>query len=209
MRLAVFGASGRTGREVVRRALERGHDVRAFARTPAKIDLQHERLEIVQGDVQDPAAVARGVAGADAVLSALGPTANVPDPQITRGTRHIVDAMRRQGVRRIVVTGGAGVSDPQDRPTLVSRLVKGLLLIVARRVYQDMRGAVEVVRTSDLDWTVVRLPRLTDDPATGTVRSDYLGGDVGIRIGREDVASFMLDQLESDRYVRAAPVISS
>lgn len=207
--VAVFGASGRTGGHLVRQALDRGLHVRAFARTPAKIDAEHPRLEIVQGDVQDPAAVERGVAGVDAVISALGPTTNAPDRQVTRGTRHVLEAMHRHGVRRIVVTGGAGVSDPHDRPTLLNRLVTVVLKAVARQVYEDMRGATELVRSSDLDWTVVRLPRLTDDPATGTVRSGYLGGDVGIRIGRADAASFVLDQLDTHRYLRAAPVISA
>ena len=207
--VAIFGASGRTGRQLVRQAIDRGHRVKAFARTPARIDVEHDRLEIVQGDVQDPAAVERAVAGADAVISALGPTENTPDRQVTKGTRHIVEAMHRHGVHRLVITGGAGVGDPNDRPTVVNRLIGVLLRLVARNVYEDMRGAVEVVRSSNLDWTVVRLPRLTDDPATGTVRSGYLGGDVGMRIGRADAASFILDQLDADRDLRAAPVISA
>lgn len=209
MKVAIFGASGRTGRQLVRQAIDRGHKVKAFARTPAKIDVEHERLEIVEGDVQDPAAVERAVAGADAVISALGPTKNAPGPQVTRGTRHILAAMHRHGLRRIVVTGGAGVRDPHDRPNLLNRLVEIALKLVARHVYEDMRGATDVVRSSDLDWTVVRLPRLTDAPATGTVRSGYLGGDVGVQIGRADTASFILDQLDTHRYLRAAPVISA
>lgn len=209
MKLAIFGATGRTGRELVKQALERGHSVRAFARNPGKLDLKHDRLEVVQGDVQDPAAVQEAVAGVDAVLSALGPTQNKPDHQVTAGTRNILAAMKEQGVRRIIVTGGAGVGDPKDQPKLIDRLVKGLLLLAARHVYADMKGAVELVRSSGLDWTVVRLPRLTEDPASGKVREGYLGGDVGISIGRADVASFMLDQLDSDRWLREAPVISS
>lgn len=209
VRLAVFGASGGTGRELVRQALERGHHVRAFVRTPAKLGLEHERLEVVQGDVQDPAAVARAVAGVDAVLSALGPTSNKPDAQVTRGTENIVAAMKHQGVRRLVITGGAGVGDPQDRPNLMNRLVKAALLLMARNVYEDMLGAVEAVRASDLEWTVVRLPRLTDDPPAPRTRVGYLGGDVGIRIGRANVAAFMLDQLDTADWVRSAPVISS
>jgi putative NADH-flavin reductase len=209
VRLVIFGASGRTGRELVRQALERGHEVKAFARTPARLGLEHERREIVEGDVQDATAVEQAVAGADAVLSALGPTANKPDPQVTRGTGNVVSAMERHGVSRLIITGGAGVGDPQDRPNLANRLVKSALLLLARHVYEDMRGAVEAVRASNLEWTVVRLPRLTDDPSAGRVRAGYLGADVGIRIGRSDVASFMLDQLETDRWLRAAPVISA
>lgn len=147
MRLVVFGASGGTGRELVRQALERGHHVRAFVRTPAKLGLEHERLEVVQGDVQDPAAVARAVAGVDAVLSALGPTSNKPDAQVTRGTENIISAMERQGVRRLVVTGGAGVGDPQDRPNLMNRLVKAALLLMARNVYEDMLDQLDTA-----DW---------------------------------------------------------
>lgn len=208
MKLAIFGASGRTGRQLVRQALERGHAVRAFVRTPSKLDLKHAQLEIVRGDVQDADAVGRAVEGVDAVLSALGPTSNKPEPQVTRGTRHIATAMGLHGVRRLIITAGAGVGDPDDRPNVMNRLLERALKLMARHVYEDMLGAAQVVRDSDLDWTIVRLPRLTDDPPAPRVRADYLGGDVGIRIGRADAAAFMLDQLETDRWLQRAPVIS-
>ncbi|HET8985802.1 MAG TPA: NAD(P)H-binding protein [Trueperaceae bacterium] len=207
MTLLVFGASGRTGRQLVRQALERGHNVRAFARTPGKVGLEHERLELSQGDVQDAAAVDRAVAGVDAVLSVLGPTENKPGAPITRGTSNIVTAMKRHAVRRLLITAGAGVGDPLDRPRVPDRLINRALKLLAKHVYEDMLGAVEVVRSSDLEWTVVRVPRLTDGP-TGKVRVGYLGGDVGTAVTRSAVTAFILDELEAGAWLRAAPVIS-
>lgn len=94
--------------------------MRAFVRTPSKLDLKHAQLEIVRGDVQDADAVGRAVEGVDAVLSALGPTSNKPEPQVTRGTRHIATAMGLHGVRRLIITAGAGVGDPDDRPNVMN-----------------------------------------------------------------------------------------
>ena len=209
MKLAVFGASGRTGREVVRQALEAGHEVVAFVRDPAKLGLEHERLRVVQGDVGDDERVAAAVAGVDAVLSALGPTRNVPDYQVERGTRNIVAAMKRHGVRRLVATAGAGVRVPQDKPGLADRFIKLALLLLSRHVYEDMRRTTEVVRASGLDWTVVRFPMLADGAPKGSVRSGYVGGGLGVRVTRADAAKFLLEQLHSPEYLRAAPMISN
>ena len=132
MKIAVFGATGQTGKHLVEQALAAGHEVVAFARTPSKLQANHERLSIVTGDAQDLASVERAVAGVDAAVSALGPTANAPDYQVARGMGNILVAMKNKGVRRLVVAAGAGVEDPQDRPTLVNKAIKLLLLAAAR-----------------------------------------------------------------------------
>ncbi|MFW6069356.1 MAG: NAD(P)-dependent oxidoreductase [Chloroflexota bacterium] len=209
MKLTIFGATGRTGQHLVEQALARGHQVTAFTRSPQKLAAYRDRLHIVQGDVQDSGAVKRAVAGADAVISVLGPTQNTPDYQITRGTGHILDAMKKHGVRRLVISAGAGVGDPQDEPKLFNKLINVLLKLVSRHVYEDMKRTVDTVRSSDVDWTVVRVPMLTDGPAKGHVKTGYVGKGMGPRITRADMASFMLDQVESDAYLHKAPAISN
>lgn len=208
MNIAVFGGTGRTGTHVVQQALAAGHQVTALARSPGKLSIQHEALAVQQGDAADPAAVSAAIAGADAVISVLGPTKGQAPGTITRATGNILAAMRQHGVKRLVMSAGAGVGDPQDEPTLISRVMGFLLKLTAREVYEDMLQAVEAVRASDLGWTIVRVPMLHEGPGSGGVRSGYLGGDVGARLSRAAMAAFMLEQIDSDQYVHEAPVIS-
>ena len=207
--VAIFGGTGKTGRHLVEQALAAGHHVAVLARTPSKLDLQHGRLRVVQGDVQDPVAVAATVEGATAVLSALGPTKNAPDYQVSRGTAHVLGAMREHGVRRIVLSAGAGVGAEGDKPKPFDHLISFALKLAARHVLEDLTRTVDAVRASDLDWTVVRVPMLTDGPATGSVRVGHVGVNSGPRIARADLARFMVEQLDDPTHVRASPVISA
>ncbi len=207
-KIAVFGASGRTGQELVRQALASGHGVKALVRTPSKLNAQSERLELVLGDATDQAAVAQVIDGCDAVFSVLGHSRNSPKDVQTVATRHMVAAMRARGIERVVSLTGAGVKDPHDRPKFVDRLFGFLLATVARDVLRDAEGHAEVLRESGLDYTLVRGPRLTDGPGTGSYRVGYVGRDSGTQVSRADVASFMLAQLDDETWVRKAPVIT-
>ncbi|MBC7812880.1 MAG: SDR family oxidoreductase [Burkholderiales bacterium] len=209
MKLAVFGASGRTGQHIVRQALEAGHEVAALVRNPSKLNFSHERLHITQGNVQNVANVETVIAGVDAVLSTLGPTNNTADHQVTKGTQNILVAMKKHGVRRLVISAGAGVGDPNDKPTLIHKFFGLLVKVLSRNAYEDMMQVVGVVRQSDVDWVIVRVPRLTDAPATGSLKVGYVGKDIGTQLSRADMAMFMLQQLESNTNLRQAPAISN
>ena len=207
--VTIFGGTGKTGRHLVEGALAAGHHVTVLARTPAKLEIEHERLRIVKGDVQDPATVSEAVAGADAVLSVLGPTQNKPDYQVSRGTTHILEAMRAHAVSRIVISAGAGVGGEGDQPKLFNHLISFALKLAARHVLEDMTRTVDAVRESDRDWTVVRVPMLTDDAPKGSVRVGRVGVNTGPRIARADMAHFMLEQLDDATHIRSSPVISN
>ena len=209
MKLAIFGATGKTGIPLVKQALDAGHEVKAFVRSPEKMSIKHERLTLVQGDATDPKAVERAVEGTDAVLSALGHAKNSPDDVQTVATRNIVAAMKRHKVERIVSLTGAGVSDPQDQPKLTDRAIKFLLSTLQKSVLTDAENHADVLRRSGLDWVIVRGPMLTEGKHTGKYRVGYIGKNSGMRIPRADVADFMLKQLSDDRYLHQAPMVSS
>lgn len=209
MRLTLFGATGRTGRHLLEQALAAGHDVTILARDPSKVAAESPRLTVLEGGLRDTAQIEQAVAGADAVLSVLGPRENKPTFEITQGTETIMAAMKKHGVRRLIVSAGAGVGDPNDSPGLFNHLINFLLKAVSRYVYEDMVKVVAAVRASDLDWTIVRVPMLTDDPPTGLVKVGYVGKGMGPRISRADMADFMLRQLTDDTYIRQAPAISN
>src|SRR5688500_7967356 len=209
MKLTLFGASGKTGRHLVEQALAKGHSVTALARTPDKLALRHDHLHVIQGDIRDGAKVAEAVAGADAVLSVLGPASNQPELAVSQGMDHILVAMRQHGVRRLVVSIGAGVRDPQDKPTLVHAFFGALVKLLSRNVYEDMLSVDQKVRAAPVDWTIVRVPRLMDTPQTGTIRQGYVGKAVGSQLSRADLAEFMLSQVDDPTYLRQAPAISN
>ncbi len=209
MKLAIFGATGKTGKHLVEQALTQGHSVTALVRDPARLGARHERLNVAQGDIRDAAQVSQAVAGAEAVLSVLGPTGNNPAFTVSQGMDNILAAMKTNGVKRLIVSAGAGVGDPRDKPTLVHAFFGTMVKRLSKNVYQDMRQVVEKVRASDVDWTIVRVPMLTDAPRTGNVWSGYVGREMSSRITRADMADYMLKQLTDRSHVRQAPAISN
>ena len=209
MKLAIFGASGRTGQHLVEQACAAGYEVTAYVRNPARFSLQHPDLKVVQGDIQDPVRVEQALSGSQAVISVLGPASNQPVFEVSRGMEHILAAMQRQGVRRLVVTIGAGVSDPQDELRPFNHLMNALVKRLSRWVYEDMKRVADLVRASDRDWVIVRVPMLTDEPRRGSLKIGWVGKGVGARLSRADLAAFMLRQVQEDTYLHRAPAISN
>jgi putative NADH-flavin reductase len=206
MNLAVLGATGRTGRPLVEQALDAGHDVTAFVRDPADLDVDHDRLAVVEGDAYTGDGVREAVAGADAVASVLGQTSSGPDDLLAVAGRNVMDAMAAEAVSRYVTLVGAGVRTEGESVSLTGKVMGGLLKLLDREVLEDAEAHVREVRSRDLDWTVVRAPRLTEGPHTG----DYRTGDLKLGfegITRADVADFVLALAESDRYVHELPKI--
>ena len=209
MKLAIFGGTGKTGKPLVEQALAQGHQVTALVRTPSKLPIQSDDLILVQGDATDPYDVDRVIIGADAVLSALGHAKGSPDDVQTVATEHIVTAMKRRGVERIVSLTGAGVKDPNDEPKLADKVIRFLLKTFAGRVLEDAKNHAEVLRKSGLQWTIVRGPRLTNGPHTGEYRVGYVGKNSSTQISHADTADFMLKEVTDNAYIHKAPVVST
>lgn len=207
--LTVLGATGRTGSRVVQRALARGYAVRGLTRRVNDGEPSADRLTWIEGDARNVDALDQALAGADAVVSVLAPSNNQPEHAVAQATRLLIARMGEYGIARLVVTAGAGVRHPKDQPGWVDRIIRRLLLLMARNVYEDMKQTVEAVRSSDLDWTVVRVPRLMDSPASGELRVGYLGDEVGTSLSRVDLASFLVEIVDPPRYLREMPVVSS
>lgn len=208
MKIAIFGGTGKTGQQLVRQALDAGHTVTALARTPSKLTIQHPQLTVVQGDLLNADSVGQVIQGADVVISVLGPPNNEPTFTISRGMDGILTAMRQHNVRRLIVSAGAGVRDPQDKPKVIDRFFGLLLGVLSKNVVADMKQTIDKVRASDRDWTVVRVPMLTDQPPQGSLKVGYVG-DIGPRISRADMAAFMLKQVANGQFIGKAPAISN
>lgn len=204
-KLLIIGATRHTGRHVLHQALAAGDEVTVVARDLARVDTQHERLTALQGDVLNPATLAPAMQGQDAVISTIGVAGRGTTTLYSEGMRHIIQAMRDADVRRLVAVSAAPLSiDSGD--TLPSRLLlKPLLLALLKPVYDDMARMEEQIRSSGLDWTIVRPPRLTDKPLTGHYRTALnLSVRGGYTIGRADLAGAILTLLDDPSTIRAA-----
>ena len=209
MKLAIFGGTGKGGRFLVPLALEAGHEVVVLSRNPSNMTLQNERLTVLQGDISDRASVDKVIQGAEAVLSSLGAKNSAPAFSISKGFDNILPSMKQHNVRRLIMSVGAVLFEPQDKPQPPNLLFNFIWRHFQTNVYEDMGQVVQKVKASDLDWTIVRVPYLTERfSKPGTLRVGYLG-DIGSMITRTDMSNFMLKQLESDAYVKKAPAISN
>lgn len=198
MKLAIFGATGRVGSEILKRALEDGHQVKALQRSP-KLD-KHPNLEAVFGNVREGKDVERTIAGTDAVFSALGTDKTTT---LTDALPFIIESMERHGIKRIITIGTAGI--------LNSRLEEGKLRYQGGDSNRKMTFAAEehekayrLMEQSDLEWTIVCPTYLPDGEAKGgyRVEKDFLP-EGGKEISTGDTGEFAYQQLEDSTYVRS------
>lgn len=208
MKIVVFGASRGVGLKVVEQALQAGHTVTAFVRNPSTFTLQHPNLTVFQGDSMDAAVVEKAMAGQEAVVSTLGPTRPPVPGMMETSARNIVAGMRKHGIRRLISTTGAGVRQPEDQPKFADYVIGFLLNLLAKSVVLDSAANVKVIQDSDLDWTVIRFPRLMDGGRTGKYRVGYVSKDSSTQFSRADAADFVLRELIEKKWLRKLPLVS-
>jgi len=207
-KILVLGATGGTGRLIVQQALAQGYEVTAMVRSAEK-GRELVGAKLVIGDARDEAALRQALTGQDAVVSALGTPAS-PRKEVTllsTATQALVSAMQAERVPRLVAITGMGAGDSVGHGGFVfDHLIYPLLL---RNVYADKNRQEAIVRDSGLDWVLVRPAVLNDKPGRASPRAlENLTGFHGGTIARADVASFVLDQVNSDGWLRRSPLIT-
>lgn len=208
MKLLIIGATRGIGRRLLEQALAEGHQVTVLVRSLRRLGLSHERLTVVEGDILDPQAVARAVAGQDGVCVTIGVKAALkPVTVFSRGTENVVAAMKEFSVRTLVCVTGIGAGESKNHGGfLYDRIFKPLLL---RRIYADKDRQEEIIRRSGLEWVIVRPGFLTNGPLTGKYRVlTELKGIKARKISRADVAHFILRELQERRYLGKAPLLT-
>ena len=208
MKLLIIGATGGSGRELMKQALEQGHDVTVMARTPEKVGLSHSKLRVVKGDVTDAKSVEDPVASQDAVLCALGTKVIRKNTIQSDGTRNIIAAMQKHGVRRLVLESSLDVGDSRGQlGFFFAHVIRPTLL---RNIFADKEVQEKMVKESPLEWIIVRPAMLTNGPRTGKYRAGFSADDHSItrKISRPDVADFMLKQVTDNTYLRKTPGLS-
>lgn len=205
MKILVFGATGGTGRLVVQQSLETGFKVTAFVRNPAKMQNNNSNLTIVQGDVMNPETIDGAMKGQDAVICCLGLPATKPGELRSKGTAHILDSMKKFGVRRFICQTSLGYADGKqilaNTPFVFRKIIVPLLL---KKTFAEHDLQENIIRQTNLDWTIARAGSMTNGKFTGNYKAGFSNNDktVKVKISRADAAHFMLQQLNTNDNVR-------
>lgn len=208
MRVAVFGATGRLGRQVVDHALAAGHVVVAHVRSPDKLGTESQQLRIVTGDLADEASVQLAVEGCHAVISCVGWVKGQTPDVYGRGMAHIVDAMVGCDVPRLVAISGAGLALGDDVPSLGRRVILFLLRVFGGDVLAGKEAEWSALQASTVAWTAVRVPRMVERPAKGGVQVDLHQVSGQPMVPYADVAAWMVERAGDRQFVGQAPFVS-
>ena len=202
MHLLVLGATGPTGKLVVEQALSAGHDVRALVRSPDKLT-PNAGLEIVTGQATDPGDVSRAMASVDAVIVTLGAAKGTV---LTDATRALLSAAYAQGVKRVVMLSSFAVQ--RERLSAPAKALTGLSMSA---MIKDKTAAEQLLRDSDVDYTIVHASRLANGPTTTDVSAvpDSAPLKLGNSISRADVAAWLIEAAVHGGYSRSAVAIAS
>jgi putative NADH-flavin reductase len=207
--IALFGGSGQTGKLFLEKALAAGYAVKALVRSPEKLGINHKNLTVIKGDVLDLKTVEDTTKGTDLVMSLFGHVKGSPEWLQTNGTKNIVAAMKKHNVARVVSLSGGGLPYPEkDEPKFADKMIRFIMKVAVPKVLNDAIEHHKVLASSGLDWTIVRGPRLTNDPAQGSYRVGWVGVNASTKISRGDLADFFVKIIEDNSYSRQMPFVS-
>lgn len=202
MNILVFGASGNTGKDLVKKALAEGYLVTAFLRSTAKMKFSNEHLKIVQGNVKDYALVEQAMDNQDAVISVLGVSKPLKkDPIVIEGIKNIIKAMEVKNIKRLVYLSFIGVSESRKDSGF---MIKHIISRIVHNEIEDHEEKESLIKTSNLEWTIVRPPKLKNGLQKGTYRygEDIKTSSFFPIMTRSDVADFILKQLSDNTFLR-------
>jgi putative NADH-flavin reductase len=190
--------------------MEKGYGVNILVRDPHKITLSHPNLRVVKGDILSTEDVAKTIDGTQAVISVFGHVKGSPAWLQTDGTRNIVIAMKAKGLKRVVSLSGVGLPfSEKDRPKFADKLIRTIMKVAVPKILNDAIRHAEVLKDSELDWTIVRGPRLTDEAESGSLQVGSVGVNTSMKLARADLAAFMLARVEDVSFIGQMPMVSN
>ncbi|MBP2651053.1 MAG: putative NADH-flavin reductase [Firmicutes bacterium] len=211
MKLAIFGASGGIGEFIVKHALDKSYTVNAYVRSPAKFNILHEQLTIIKGELNDYKNIKSTIKGCDAVISSLGCPMKwtYEGTAVLDGHKNIVRAMEELGLSRFIGLATPSVKFAKDKSSFAT-IVPGIIAgIVFPKAKKEIIAVANTITNSTLNWTIVRILAPKDTPYTGNVKTSFGDIKIDFNISREDIAVFMLDQVENNEFSHSMPIIGS
>jgi len=207
MKIVIFGATGKTGIELVKQAIDKGHHVTAFIRNPDRLEIEDKNITLVTGDVFDPISVSQAIKGQDAVICALGSGSDLSKTTVrTAGTNNIIKSMNDHKIKRFIAVSAMGVGESWKNLSLLNKFFFAVLLKSSREDHEAQEAAIIA---SDLEWTIVRPSGLTEKPLTGVYE---VGENISAKtsqIARADVADMILKELEQNVLIGKSVTISN
>ncbi|MFY7998349.1 MAG: NAD(P)-dependent oxidoreductase [Candidatus Kapaibacteriota bacterium] len=213
MNVVIFGATGYSGKEILRKVLSENHHVSVLVRNAAAIPFHHTNLTVVEGNVMDTTVVHTLLEGKDAVIQCLGIGGKgdgKPSTFISDASAVIVEAMQNQNVKRLIAMSNVGAgSSVVFQPWIFRKIILPYFMKWLHAIIEDKNRMEPVIMNSNLDWTIVRCPNITDKPARKNIVATLDGKGLGLSITNQDTASFIVRQLFDDTFSRQAPSISN
>lgn len=209
MELTVFGASGAIGRLLIKQALDKGYSVRAYVRNPSKLDLKHQNLVIIQGDLHDFEKIKQAISGVDAVISALGPPLKrtYKDFSVLEGHKNIIKSMEQENVKRFITIATPSVKSTEDKPSLITKMPTLMAKLFFPSAYKEIVQVGLEVQASQLDWTIVRFIAPNNKPQSEKIKISFGDTKISWGISRADIANFLFTQIQDKQYIRSMPII--
>lgn len=208
-KIALFGSSGQTGQQFLIQALAAGYSIKALVRNLDSISQKSDKLLLIQGDVLNVSDVEKTVEGCDLVISLFGHVKNSPEWLQSDGTTNIIKAMKKFKVSKIISLSGGGLPFPEkDEPKFMDYVIRTIMKIAVPKVLNDAIKHADLLKNSGLKWSIVRGPRLTNEPKIGKYRVGWVGVDASSKVGRADLADFIVAQIEDDTFNYQMPFIS-
>ncbi|MGF9910687.1 SDR family oxidoreductase [Brevibacillus porteri] len=206
-RIAIIGGNGKAGRFVAQQALEKGYLVRMLVRDPQKSTRSGEQIEMVKGDAQDISAIQTLLEGCDVVINTLGQP-NKATPIYSIVTSHILAVMKNMGIKRYITVTGGSLNAPGDKRPLYNKIAVFIFSWIYAEMLKDKKKELQILLESDADWTLVRLPFIVEEPATGIIKVN-LQKMPGMKMTNSDIANFLISQISDNQYIRKYPFISN
>ena len=210
MKIAIFGAAGCIGKHAVQHALDKRYEVNAFARNPNSLSISHKNLTKITGEINDYEAVKKAITGCNAVVWCIGiPMKKYEGMPSLDGHKVLIKAMNECGITRLIDWATPSVPFEKDKKSFIT-VVPGIMAGIAlKQAKNEMIAIGELVSKSQLDWTMVRFMAPKDTPYTGKVKVGFGDVKMSFSISREDIAAFMIEQIDSKEYIRSMPIIGS
>lgn len=211
MNITIFGASGTIGKLLVQQALEKGHFVNAYVRDGSKLNLAHPNLHVSKGELNNKTEIISVVSGANAVVSVLGPplVRNYDGMPLADAHRYIISAMKEKGVKRFITLATPSVKFEKDKRSVATVLPGMMAKLFFPKPYKEIVEIGNIVKGSDVDWTIVRIIAPNNKPANGKIKVSFGDKKLSFGISRADIAAFILKEAEVGMYIKSMPIIGS